>query len=162
LSDLYYNQSIYPECVTRGPSGEIVKLEIPVELGEPRKILVDNGATTNPLFSSNGVMTPSIPLQSEELTLSSLPPLLIHLILPSNYPLHAPPEIVSLRATHSWFSRLDDLRHMLLDMWQGEGVLYNWVELIRTAEFLNIELDHNNIAIRYGQSFTKPLGLLLT
>lgn len=102
-------------------------------------MVIDDGSMREPIpsgFSSDH----SIP--SQERILSSLPPILLHLILPPNYPLHSPPEIVSLRATHSWFLRLPELRETLLGMWQaGEGILYNWVELIRNAEFLELQGD---------------------
>lgn len=128
-----------------------VKLEVCVELGQPRTVLViDDGTVIESTPSENlkDNLTPSTtPERSQELLLSSLPPLILHLILPPNYPLHAPPQIVSLRATHSWFPRIPDLQDLLIDMWQvGEGVLYNWVESIRTAEFLILmNIDYNSI-----------------
>ena len=71
--------------------------------------------------------------------LSILPPLLLHIMLPPSYPLHSPPEIVSLRATHIWVPTPNTqvLESTLTKIWQtGEQVLYNWVEYIRTGEFL--------------------------
>jgi E3 ubiquitin-protein ligase RNF14 len=113
-------------------------------------MVIDDGTmpeTTPSEFSNDHSMAPPIPEQPQEFSISSLPPLLLHLTLPPTYPLHLPPDIVSLRATHSWLSRLPELQAMLLRMWEaGEGVLYNWVELIRTAEFLNsLDLDLDNI-----------------
>jgi E3 ubiquitin-protein ligase RNF14 len=72
-------------------------------------------------------------------SLSMLPPLLLEIILPSVYPIYIPPEIISLYATHGWLGkRIGPLRQHLLDTWQaGEGVLYNWIELIRSGEFLD-------------------------
>ncbi|KIM84557.1 hypothetical protein PILCRDRAFT_387571 [Piloderma croceum F 1598] len=128
-----------------------VKLEVCVELGESRTVLViDDGTVIESTPSENlkdNLTPPTTPERSQELLLSSLPPLILHLILPPNYPLHAPPQIVSLRATHSWFLRIPDLQDLLIDMWQaGEGVLYNWVESIRTAEFLtSMNIDYNSI-----------------
>jgi E3 ubiquitin-protein ligase RNF14 len=129
-----------------------VKLEVCVELGEPRTVLVINdGTVIESIFSEknlkHNLTPPTTSEKSQELLLSSLPPLIFHLILPPDYPLHAPPQIVSLRATHSWFLRIPDLQDLLIDMWQaGEGVLYNWVESIRTAEFLtSMNIDYNSI-----------------
>jgi len=125
-----------------------VKLEVCVELGEPRTVVlvIADGTVIESIPSKNlkDNLTPStIPERSQDLLLSSLPPLILHLILPPNYPLHAPPQIVSLRATHSWFPRIPELQDLLIGMWQaGEGVLYNWVESIRTAEFLtSMDID---------------------
>lgn len=73
------------------------------------------------------------------LSLLSLPPILLQFILPETYPSTAPPSIVSLHATNSWLTprRINQLKEMLVEMWQpGEGVLYTWVEWIRSAEFL--------------------------
>jgi len=39
---------------------------------------------------------------------------------------------------HSWLPDVSALNPLLLEMWQkGEGVLYTWIEFIRTGEFLN-------------------------
>jgi len=70
-------------------------------------------------------------------SLSTLPPLLLHLILPPAYPLHVAPQIASIRATHEWLPDPAQLSPDLLQLWQpGEPVLYNWIEHIRTGEFL--------------------------
>jgi E3 ubiquitin-protein ligase RNF14 len=72
------------------------------------------------------------------ISLSTLPPLLLQVVLPPTYPMHDPPQIVSFRATHSWLDRMSALKTLLLEMWQpgAEGVLYRWVEYIRNGEFL--------------------------
>jgi E3 ubiquitin-protein ligase RNF14 len=70
-------------------------------------------------------------------SLSTLPPLLIHINLPSYYPLHVSPQITSVRATHVWLPDAASLSSLLLNLWQtGEPALYNWIEYIRTGEFL--------------------------
>ena len=83
----------------------------------------------------------------ETLILSVLPPLLLHIILPPSYPLHSPPKIVSLRAAHMWIPNIQILQTALTEMWQiGEQVLYNWVEYIRTGEFLQtIKLTEDSV-----------------
>ncbi|KAI0067871.1 hypothetical protein BV25DRAFT_1953211 [Artomyces pyxidatus] len=121
-------QSIYPDyCVSTGSSNGVIKLEIPVELGEQRTVtLLADDTASGP--------TSSVPLS---LSLSLLPPVLLELILPTTYPLLKAPFISSLHATNSWLPRHSFLRRKLLEMWQpGETVLYNWVEWIRSAEFL--------------------------
>ncbi|KAF7965651.1 hypothetical protein HWV62_42414 [Athelia sp. TMB] len=77
--------------------------------------------------------------ETTQLAVSSLPPFLIQLALPQDYPLHAPPNIISIRATYSWYSRLPELQKTLLEMWNGEGVLYDWIEHIRTGSFINCD-----------------------
>jgi len=58
-------------------------------------------------------------------------------VLPPAYPLRNPPEITLIRATHVWLPETQTLQAELLNLWQaGEPVLYNWVEFIRTGEFL--------------------------
>lgn len=69
--------------------------------------------------------------------MSTLPPLLVHLTLPPAYPLQQGPQISSIRATHLWLPRIGALAKHLTEMWQpGEGVLYSWVEHVRTGDFL--------------------------
>lgn len=71
------------------------------------------------------------------ISLSALPPLLLYIILPPSYPIHSPPEISSFRASHLWLPDIERLQAALLEMWQaGEPLLYNWVEYIRTGDFL--------------------------
>ncbi len=53
-------------------------------------------------------------------------------------PLGAPPEIKSVRASNVWLPETKPLEAALIEMWQeGEPTLYNWVEFIRTGEFLH-------------------------
>jgi len=132
-------ESIYPDCVSNDSSGSRITLEIPVEFQEQRIIsLVDEHAASSPatdrqtqgplIFKASGLSS---------LTLSALPPLLLDILLPPSYP-YGPPEIVSLHATHSWLPSILGLQRKLLEKWQeGEGVLYTWVEWIRTGEFLD-------------------------
>jgi RWD domain len=85
--------------------------------------------------------------QRTVLSLSTLPPLLFTLIIPVDYPIHRPPIIVSLHARYSWVPRmrLNMLEKSLLSIWkteqmgqgEGRGVLYDWIETIRSAEFLD-------------------------
>lgn len=52
----------------------------------------------------------------------------------------APPNLMSLNVTHSWFGEVsrNRFKEKLIKMWQpGEGVLYTWVEWIQNAEFLS-------------------------
>ena len=83
----------------------------------------------------------------ETLNLSVLPPLLLHVVLPPFYPLHNPPEIVSLRAMHMWIPNIEVLQTALTEMWRiGEQILYNWVEYIRSGEFLQtIKLTEGSV-----------------
>lgn len=71
-------------------------------------------------------------------SLNSLPPLLLEIILPPLYPLSVPPVILSVHATHSWLPlKAVRLQHRLVNLWQaGEGALYNWIEWLRSGDFL--------------------------
>jgi E3 ubiquitin-protein ligase RNF14 len=126
-------QSIYPEVVSNDISEGALKLEIPVEFGELRAMSVIGDPT---LLASASETNHDAQVQM--LSLSTLPPLLLHIILPPSYPLHSSPEIVSIHAIHMWLPRLSDLQNILIKMWNaGEGVLYKWVEFLRSGEFLN-------------------------
>jgi len=86
------------------------------------------------------------------ISLSALPPLLLHIILPPTYPISSPPDINSLRASHLWLPEIERLQAALLEMWQaGEPLLYNWVEYIRTGEFLKkldlLSSENNEIIV---------------
>ncbi|KZP32205.1 RWD-domain-containing protein [Athelia psychrophila] len=125
-------ESIYPECVANDAPNGLIKLEVTVDLGAPHAVFVVNDGTI-PEFS------PEARTQSTEtgIAVSSLPHILVQLALPPNYPSHAPPNIVSIRATYSWYNRLPELQKALLQMWNAdEGVLYDWIEFIRTGAFL--------------------------
>lgn len=123
-----------------------IKLEIPVEFEVPRSVIVEEDILMSPISSAPTSLEDKISSR-ETLILSVLPPLLLHVILPPSYPLHSPPEIVSLRATHMWIPNIQILQTALIEMWQiGEQVLYNWVEYIRTGEFLEtIKLTEDSV-----------------
>jgi E3 ubiquitin-protein ligase RNF14 len=108
-------------------SGGHIKLEIPVEFEMPRSVIIEEDNPISPLEDKKSLRE----------TLSVLPPLLLHVKLPPSYPLHSPPEIMLLRAMHMWIPNIQALQTALIEMWRtGEQVLYNWVEYIRTGEFL--------------------------
>lgn len=74
----------------------------------------------------------------QSMSVSTLPPLLIHISLPPAYPLQEGPRISLLRAAHLWLPKTGVLAKHLAQMWQaGECVLYAWIECLRTGEFLN-------------------------
>ncbi|KAF5337391.1 hypothetical protein D9611_003252 [Ephemerocybe angulata] len=127
LSYSYVVQSIYPEYVSSHLNEGNLKLEVPVELEHPQDVTI---ARDVPSDSS------AFPM-SETVSVSTLPALLIHISLPSTYPLEESPRISSIRATHLWLPRIGKLNKLLTDMWQaGDGVLYMWLEYLRTGEFL--------------------------
>ncbi|KAI0314981.1 RWD-domain-containing protein [Amylostereum chailletii] len=129
-------QAIYPECISSDISRGVHKFNIQVELGDQVTVVLckDSGAIPqDQLCASANGFEPN----TRSLTLSSLPPIFLEFVLPPTYPLHLPPQILSLHITRTWFLGQTQLRQKLLQMWQpGEGVLYNWVEWLRSAEFL--------------------------
>ncbi|KAF8168338.1 hypothetical protein B0H34DRAFT_855092 [Crassisporium funariophilum] len=128
-------ESIYPEYISSQNMDGILKLEIPVEFESPVSITIAEDSPSSP--TSMMPESPDKKSTSETLVLSALPPLMFHITLPPSYPLHGPPEIILLRATHMWLPQMQVLQTILLEMWQaGEPVLYNWVEYIRSGEFL--------------------------
>jgi RWD domain len=101
-----------------------LKFEIPIELAYPMDILVTG--------------TGEAELQEYHLSLSSLPPVLLEIVLPPAYPLRAAPEIISFHVSGSWIPRSGRLLEKLQGMWQpGEVILYAWVEGIQCANFLD-------------------------
>ncbi|KAF9451772.1 RWD-domain-containing protein [Macrolepiota fuliginosa MF-IS2] len=123
-------ESIYPECISSQIRAGLLKLDVPIELGDPRPVKVEP--------QEYGSVQRNDRTPSESLLLSTLPPLLLQLSLPPGYPITGPPEILSLRAAHLWLSKSAQLQTKLIDQWQsGEPVLYNWIEYIRTGDFLS-------------------------
>ncbi|KAJ3907848.1 RWD-domain-containing protein [Lentinula edodes] len=122
-------ESIYPDFISNDISKGSIKLEIPVELGDLNQVLVKDAAHIG--HPTSNVIS---------LTLSLLPPLLVHIVLPETYPLQAPPKILSIRASHAWILDTSRLRDLIVEMWDmraGEGVLCDMVEFIRSGAFLN-------------------------
>ena len=102
-------------------------LEIPVEFVESHTISL----------IQDGTLVGQDSDQTFQLSLSSLPPLLIGMILPPSYPVHSAPRLTSIRTTHLWLTKLTPLQNILTGMWTpGEGVLYDWIEFIRSGDFL--------------------------
>ncbi|KAF8971578.1 hypothetical protein BDZ97DRAFT_1787188 [Flammula alnicola] len=125
-------ESIYPEYVSSQSLDGTLKLEIPIELGSSRSVIISEPTSSSPMAP-----LPERKPTVQSISLSALPPLLLHIVLPPFYPLHTPPEIASIRATHLWLPEIELLQSTLIEMWQaGEPVLYNWVEYVRTGEFL--------------------------
>lgn len=135
-------QSIYPGYSSSNVTDGVLKLEIPVEFPEPKTVTLvqDDSLTSTSTSTSTSISTTANPdIDAPQLlSLSSLPPLVISLILPPSYPLASPPHVTSIRATNLWLPQSPPLQAILTRMWQpGEGILYNWIEFIRTGEFLN-------------------------
>jgi E3 ubiquitin-protein ligase RNF14 len=133
-------QSIYPDYISSDHSEEVARLDIPVDLGVSRPLEVVDDGTAATSSRSNKDAT----------SISALPPLSLHFIFTPAYPLHAPPTIVSLESMGDWLSCVEALKGLLLDLWQpGESVLYDWVELIRTGDFLQSLGLTSGDSIRY-------------
>lgn len=118
-------KSIYPDvCKSNdaSPFGRMIKLEIPVELSPARSVSI----AASPQSHSHATSA-----------LTALPPFLLALILPPEYPLRASPHITSLTCAHGWYPS-SDLHTQLASMWthDSQGVLYAWVAFINGAEFL--------------------------
>lgn len=134
-------ESIYPDSVSGDITSGTLKLVIPIEFSDPKTVSVfhdrswDYPGTTMPHGSPPSPLRASGPTH---LPLATLPPLLLDIVLPPSYP-YGPPAIVSLHATYAWFPLGLALQRRLLEMWEeGEGVLYTWVEWLRSGEFLDV------------------------
>lgn len=114
--------SIYPDYISEQDSSYL-RLEIPVELGVPRDIRFASKA------KPDAVSTKS---------LAHLPPIIIAVKLPEEYPVSAAPLIIAIQSLYNWLSCCAELVRLLREMWaEGEGVLCTWVELIRSGDFLD-------------------------
>ncbi|KIL71079.1 hypothetical protein M378DRAFT_183590 [Amanita muscaria Koide BX008] len=147
-------QSIYPDYAMKEKSSGSIKLEVPVELGEQYTININEDGT---------LAHQTAEAKSQVISLSTLPPVLLDIILPSSYPVFDPPELVSVRAMHFWLPGIPQLRNLLNEMWQpGEGILYNWIEYLRTGEFLKgMELTAKNNVIQLCHPAPRILASLL-
>ncbi|KAF4605429.1 translation termination inhibitor protein itt1 [Pleurotus pulmonarius] len=123
--ELQVLESIYPEYIRRGANDATVELEIPIEFDSPQEVVIHDPSTRDGSLEG-----------TQRLSLTVLPPLLLHLVLPKGYPTDVPPDIVHINASQSWLPRLSRLQALLLQMWTpGCTVLYNWIEYIRTGDF---------------------------
>lgn len=132
-------QSIYPECVSSQgyKPGEMLNLEIPVKLGRPRTVLITKSTETHN-GGQNSMNDPRDSPTSTTIQLSHLPPLLLSIAFPPEYPSSSPPSIMSLKSTHSWIAKTTELRQALLKLWaEEETVLCQWVEFIYNGDFLD-------------------------
>jgi E3 ubiquitin-protein ligase RNF14 len=134
--------------VSRDISDGILTFEVPVELEHPMEAFIMGGET------SEG-----------HLSLSSLPPVLLEIVLPPMYPLSEAPEIASFHVSGSWIPHSGHLRQALMDMWQpGESVLFSRIEWILSAGFLkSMNLIQDDDVLRCvmtsheGSSFIPPI-----
>lgn len=141
---LKHIQSIFPDFLLNGQNtteGQI-ELEIPVELSEepPQKVTVMLLDGQPQHCSSHVDGSVKLPL-----SLTTLPPISLTITLPLDYPLYRPPIISRLRSSYGWLptEKLKLLERTLLGVWEaereqnggeGRGILYDWVELVRSAE----------------------------
>ena len=123
------HKSIFPDCVTREKTRGLLKLEVPIELEKVHTVSIHQDGT---------LAHKSDKAKFQEADLTTLPPILLSILLPPLYPLLEPPQLLSVRVTHFWLPDTARLHQSLNEMWQsGEGVLYNWVEYLRTGDFLS-------------------------
>ncbi|KAG6885947.1 hypothetical protein C0993_007449 [Termitomyces sp. T159_Od127] len=136
-------ESIYPECISNEMTNKSLRLEIPVEFGAPRIVRVEQDTSLTQCDS------PSVP--PLDLSLSSLPPITLNVVLPALYPMNEPPTLTSIRAAHFWLPQTSRLHQVLTGLWQpGEGVLYTWIELLRNGDFFDaVNLLDDNDDIRF-------------
>ena len=145
-------QAIWPDALTTvGPCE--YRLQIPVELDAP---------TTIQFEASEGAAGPTT---VAPVRLSQLPTVSISFALPANYPLEAPPRIVSLFSTHDWLApaSIARAREALDPMWtHGDGILDSWVEWVRGGEMLRaLELFRGDTIVYVGISTYQLLILRL-
>ena len=146
-------QSIYPECLTSSerpdPSSlqeAVIKLDIPVEMGE-RDIQIYR-TVCSPM--PNGELTIQ-PSNEDELAetleepamdrLANLPPLLLTLVLPIEYPMRRPPILKTVHVPNDWLpgSAVASMVKRLQEIWnedvEASGVLWRTCDWIRSGEF---------------------------
>ncbi|KAI6137238.1 RWD-domain-containing protein [Pisolithus sp. B1] len=144
-------------------SNGTVRLEVPVELDSEKQIEIVPilhelyNITTGPVQPAlldsaadkyEHSCSPTSTVSPISVPLSNLPPLLLDIILPPSYPTHSPAELVAARAVSGWVPprMIEEMRRQMMEMWTdmggdavsggGTGILYTWVEWIRSGEFL--------------------------
>ncbi|KAG9101137.1 translation termination inhibitor protein itt1 [Ceratobasidium sp. UAMH 11750] len=130
--------SVHPDILTTTdvPAGLELKLDIAIELERERVF---------DLVSS--ISDPSSPSDGIQVRLSHLPALLLTVLFPPEYPSSADPIVRSIHARHAWLAPglVSRLGARLEERWRecvengtrDEGVLWPWVEDIRTGAFLD-------------------------
>ncbi|KAF8308214.1 hypothetical protein DL93DRAFT_2087228 [Clavulina sp. PMI_390] len=146
-------EAIYPDCVSQEiqEDGVLLKLELAIELDSPHRIVIDSPFhDDSPAFGSPRTADNTRP---SELLIEHLPPLILDLFLPLNYPLQSPPAFLSLYASDSWLPEglLELLVVFFHDLWReqrglGEGVLWRITENIVHGEFLTEPLRLTSIS----------------
>lgn len=129
-------QSIHPTiCIANEDA--IVTLRVPVELGQDTPLNIF--PVSHDVYLSSSSFVPKD--FSHTVSLSVLPPIHLRIVLPPSYPSQSPPIIQSLHATSAWLppSTLPLIKERMSAMWSPgdeSGILYTWVEWIRTGDFL--------------------------
>lgn len=145
-------QSIYPDYISHNVDEDVnvIILQVPIQLSVKHQVIVS--PTGGDLSLQTQDDSSSKPFHNEGSTamVSSLPPIMLHVTLPGQYPLQCSPQITSIYASQSWLPRLSVLMGRLLGMWQkDEGVLYAWIDYIESGRFLkDLDLMHQNQTIR--------------
>ncbi|QRV91120.1 E3 ubiquitin-protein ligase RNF14 [Ceratobasidium sp. AG-Ba] len=133
-------QSVYPDILTTAEvqGGLEVKLDVAIELERERVFELVSNITNHSSTSSSS--------DNIRLELSHLPPLLLTVLLPPEYPTNADPIVRSIHARHAWLApnlvnrlgaRLEERwRDIIRNGTRDEGILWPWVEDIRTGGFL--------------------------
>lgn len=133
------NKSIHPTiCISNVDA--IVSLLVPVELGDDTQVRIVPVPHDTYLSSASFSVPADSP--SHSASLSVLPPLHLRIALPPAYPADAPPIIQYLQASSAWLPQpiLALIKERLTAMWapgEESGILYTWVEWIRTGDFLS-------------------------
>ncbi|KAJ7655058.1 hypothetical protein DFH06DRAFT_1201477 [Mycena polygramma] len=150
MSELEILESIFPDFISTDQTNDsYIKLEIPVQLGEPSRTVV--------------VRPEDVESDALTLSLTALPPLLLNIVLSATYPSQEPPD-VSIRCSWLPSHLIRRLHDLLRDMWHpGDEVLYDWVEFIRGGEFLqSLEISLPSGVLEIRHPTPQRLGPLFT
>ncbi|CAE6521841.1 unnamed protein product [Rhizoctonia solani] len=137
--------AVYPDILTwtSTPAGKEIKLDISIELENEHKFDIVSSVAVDTSFPGAGPSRgPQTSPDSILTSLTHLPPLLIIVILPPDYP-QTKPIIQNISARHAWLAPalVRKLAVRLDDMWTPEeGVLWQWVEDVRSGAFLESTL----------------------
>ncbi|CAE6419270.1 unnamed protein product [Rhizoctonia solani] len=137
--------AVYPDTLTYNPTpgGKEIKLDISIELEHERKFeLVSSIAADTSSPGAGPSHAHAHSADSIPTTLTHIPPLLITVLFPPTYP-HTKPVIQNISARHAWLAPalVRKLAIRLDEMWTPEeGVLWQWVEFVRSGTFLESTL----------------------
>ncbi|KAH6908859.1 hypothetical protein BKA70DRAFT_254278 [Coprinopsis sp. MPI-PUGE-AT-0042] len=160
-------KAIYADLISKdgtNTDGECtISFSIPVELPTVQDVIIHPAHVPPATLQEGHQVSLSPNLETPiKVSVSVLPSFLLDITLPAEYPLSQAPVLKRLEPTHAWLQDSSALIEQMLAMWQEEeGVLSQWVEYLRSGDFLvNLSME-TKTGIRLSHPDPKKLAELL-